>query len=234
MTRVLRVGISTLAVLVASTAVQAQTLLAADEIRGAPPPEESLVIGRGPYAAVPPPGVYGGRGDETIPPFEIARMLRASGFEPLGAPVRRRFVYTISAIDPEGYDGRVVVDAHTGRIMRFIPAEAVDDMAEAYGPAGFPPPPPIVSTRPGLRPPAASPRIAGRPAPPAVVKPEPRRIEAPRPQQSAAVQPSDATSDRGKAGAAVAARPAPVIAGTPPASVQLQPTQAMPPVQGLE
>ena len=49
-------------------------------------------------------------------------MLRDNGFSPLGIPRLRGFVYTIAAIDRGGADGRLIIDARNGRIIRFLPA----------------------------------------------------------------------------------------------------------------
>jgi len=213
-----------------AAAVQAQTLVA-DEIRTPYPPDGMVVPGRGPYA--PPPGAVRGSYDAAMPPFEVVRIVRATGYEPLSAPVRRNWVYTISAIDPDGYDGRVVLDARTGRIMRFIPADISDEqVVGAYGPPGLPPPPgppPIerMNARTSLRPPAPVPHVASRT--PQAPKAESRTVgsAAPPQQQSASTQahPEDAKAELKPA--------APVRPVEAKPSVQLQPTQDMPPVQGL-
>ena len=49
-------------------------------------------------------------------------MLRDNGFSPLGIPRLRGFVYTIAVIDRGGEDGRLIIDARNGRIIRFLPA----------------------------------------------------------------------------------------------------------------
>ena len=49
-------------------------------------------------------------------------MVRENGFSPLGIPQRRGLVYTIAVIDRGGGDGRLIIDARTGRIIRFLPA----------------------------------------------------------------------------------------------------------------
>ena len=49
-------------------------------------------------------------------------MLRDNGFSPLGIPRLRGFVYTIAVIDRGGEDGRLIIDARNGRIIRFMPA----------------------------------------------------------------------------------------------------------------
>lgn len=228
-------SVTTCVVVLGAVAVQAQTLVA-DEIRTPYPPDSMVVPGRGPYA---PPGAVRSSTDEAMPAFEVVRIARATGYEPLGAPVRRNWVYTISAIDPDGYDGRLVLDARTGRIMRFIPAEISDEQViGAYGPPGLPPPPgppPVerMNARTSLRPPAPVPHVASRtPQAPkteskADLKTEPRTVgsSAP-PQPSTQARPEDARAEVKPAATARAIEAKP--------SVQLQPTQDMPPVQGLD
>ena len=189
----------------------------------------------GPYAAVPPE-VPGPRyGPTLLPAREVYMIVRESGFLPLGIPQQRGFVYTISVIDRGGDDGRLVIDARTGRIVRFMSAYRMGDnfnesLTVTYGPVG--PLPPVSAIRGVPRPPGAVPQIASR-APSAVPIPKaspPRdgRPLAAKPapeQQSAAVQtkPADATPQIA-APAVVEPKPAP----------QILPTQEMPQAQGLE
>jgi hypothetical protein len=180
-----------------------------------------------------------------MPATEVYTVLRENGFLPLGIPQQRGFVYTISVIGRGGGDGRLVIDARTGRIIRFMPAHRMgdnfnDDLSGNYGPAG--PLPPVVAVRGPPRPPASVPHVASRtPSVPMPKASPPRAGEPPKPlaarpasepaQQSAAVQgkPADAAPtaapQQAAAPAAVEAKPAP-----PP----LAPTQEMPKAQGLE
>ena len=57
-----------------------------------------------------------------LPLTEVYAVLRENGFSPLGIPRLRGFVYTIAVIDRGGEDGRLVIDARNGRIIRFMPA----------------------------------------------------------------------------------------------------------------
>ena len=61
-------------------------------------------------------------GPALLPPQEVYTVLRENGFSPLGVPQQRGFVYTIAVIDRGGEDGRLVIDARNGRIVRFMPA----------------------------------------------------------------------------------------------------------------
>ena len=98
---------------------------------------------------------YGGRGgpppphapfDGAMPSYEVAAILRSAGFLPLGGPTRRGGFYVVSAVHPRGDDGRVVIDAYSGRIVRFVPAADVtrasrgDEMVLVYQGPTFPPP----------------------------------------------------------------------------------------------
>jgi hypothetical protein len=198
----------------------------------------------GPYAGMPPeaPPRYG-HGPTLLPPREVYTIVRESGFSPLGIPQQRGFVYTISVIDRGGDDGRLVIDARTGRIIRFMPAHRMDDnfnddMTGSYGPVG--PLPPVGTVRGPPRPPESIPHVASRtPSVPMPKAAPPRAGEvkplaarpAPEPaQQSAAVQPKPA--DAAQTAAPQAAAPAAVEAK--PAAPPIQPTQEMPKMQGLE
>ena len=195
----------------------------------------------GPYAAMPPEIPAPRYGPTLLPPTEVYTILRESGFLPLGIPQQRGLVYTISVIDRGGDDGRLVIDARNGRIIRFMPAYRMgdnfnEDLRGTYGAVGAPPP---VSTAGGPpRPPASVPHVASRtpsvPIPRAAplrageAKPPAAKPAAAPAQQSAAVQakPADAQTPPQVA--------APATVEAKPAAPQIQPTQEMPKVQGLE
>jgi hypothetical protein len=192
---------------------------------------------QGPYAAMPPDAPvprYGyGYGPRLLPPQEVYTVLRDGGFSPLGAPRQHGLVYTIAAIDRAGDDGRLVIDARNGRILRFMPAGRMggnfdEDQMVTYGPAG---PPPMHPVRGGPRPPAAIPHVASRTVPLPKASPHSGDALAPAaapPQQSAAMQAKPAEPQ--------AAPPvsAPAVAAAKPAAPQILPTQEMPKVQGLD
>lgn len=98
--------------------------------RGVMPPPMPSPYG-GPVVVVPPPPpmmrppvVTGVPPYEPgIPSYEVVHILRTTGFLPLGAPMRRGRFYVIAAIHPNGDDGRVTIDAMTGRFVRFVPAD---------------------------------------------------------------------------------------------------------------
>jgi hypothetical protein len=195
-----------------------------------------------PYAAMPPgmpsPRYYGA--PMLLPPQEVYRIVRDNGFSPLGIPQQRGFVYMIAVIDRDGYDGRLVVDARTGRILHFRPADRMggyfnEDLTGAYGSTG--PLPPVDAVRGPPRPPGYVPQVASRnpsavplprPAPPHASEMKPLAAKpAPEPvQQSAAVQAKPADPAPPAA--------APAVIEAKPAAPQIQPTQPMPKMQGLE
>jgi len=72
---------------------------------------------------VPPPypgTVYPGDG-MILPPYEVAAIVRSTGLEPLGRPVRQGQAYAVRAVDEAGEEVRVIVDARLGRIVKVIP-----------------------------------------------------------------------------------------------------------------
>ena len=230
----------------------------------------------GPYAAMPPEVAAPGYGPSLLPPREVYTVLRESGFSPLGIPRQRGPFYVISVIDRRGDDGRLVIDARDGQIVRFVPAYRMGvnfrgDMPTTSGPAAAPPPVGNLSGVP--RPPASVPKVASRlPATVPLPKASPQHRDeakplaqkpAPEPaQQSAALptKPGDAPATPQVAPAVIEAKPAgppaqpkqqsaavqtkpadapatpqtapPVVEAKPAA--QIQPTQPMPQVQGLE
>jgi hypothetical protein len=171
-----------------------------------------------------------------LPPMEVYTIVRESGFSPLGIPQQRGFIYTISVINRDGDDGRLIIDSRTGRILRFMPAFRMsdnfnDEMTVSYGPVG---PPPAVSDLRPSSPPVAARRVVSRtplpvpramPRAAAAAKPLAAKPVSPPPQRSAAVQAKPDVVP-------VAAAPATVDA-KPPAP-PIQPTQDMPQAQGLD
>lgn len=194
----------------------------------------------GPYAAMPPDAPvprYPGYGPRLLPPQEVYTVVRESGFSPLGIPQQRGLIYTISVIDRGGDDGRLVIDARTGRILRFVRASRMgdnfnDELSGTYGPVGPLPPPPAATVR--GPPPSASappPRVASRTPLVPLPKPAPHASAAPKPQATAPAQRSAVVQAKPADTAPQAAAPAAVA---PPPAAAPQPTQEMPKAQGLE
>lgn len=173
--------------------------------------------GAGPYAAMPQEAPGPGTAPQPLTPAEITATVRVRGYVLLGHPQQRGIVYTVSAIDPAGDDGKLVVDARSGRIIRFLPAYRLGDRSNeeldtAYGPVG--PLPPIPgSTRRVPRPPLPVPHVAHR-----ALMPPPKPPAQPRaaPAQQSALAPAVTPP--------VEAKP----------SVQILPTRQMPAAQGLD
>ncbi|WP_063686983.1 hypothetical protein [Bradyrhizobium stylosanthis] len=188
----------------------------------------------GPYgppdAAPPPPPRYGygygyeerGPAPALLPATEVYAVLRDNGFSPLGIPRLRGNVYTIAVIDRRGDDGRLVIDARDGRILRFMPAADAYGMAPSYeeravapyGPQTALPPPTVVRSGPP-RPPAAIPHVAKRAVP--LPKAAPQRGETP----VAAVKPAEPAQQA----------QAPEVKASEAKAPQAQPAQAQPPQQ---
>jgi len=212
-----------------------------------------------PPVAVPAPpprygygGGYGGYGygyaPALLPPQEVYTIIREAGFSPLGIPQQRGYVYTIAVIDRDGEDGRLVIDARSGRILRFVPAwQNGAGFGGAWNSADVPPGalPPTIAVRGAPRPPALVPHVASRSVPvpkpsPVAAKPamepaKPVAEAAARPAAEPASQPAAAAPAR-TADAAPAATAAPATIGQVPArpAPTILPTQDMPKVQALE
>jgi hypothetical protein len=229
----------------------------------------------GPYVGgpppVPPPGYYGpppaygppaayapppGYGQPLLPVQEVYAVLRDNGFSPLGAPYQRGLTYVIAVIDRGGEDGRLVIDARNGRIIRFTPAFRWSNGYYGgrngyYGDRYAPPPPygppgvlpPMAPVSGDARPPASVPHLASRSVP----LPQPKPTVAGKPpevaaQKSASVEMKPAVPAPKPAAPATvqaAASPAPAPAASAPVAEPkpapaIAPTQPMPKVQGLE
>jgi hypothetical protein len=208
----------------------------------------------GPYAAMPPeaprPGY--GYGPTLLPSTEVYTVVREAGLSPLGIPHLRGFVYTIAVIDRSGNDGRLIIDARTGRIIRLVSAHGSgdnfnDDPAVVYGAPGSLPPPTNVRGAP--RPPRTIPHVASRTVPvpkasPLAGKPATEPAAKPAPEQAQQQTPAPPQTPPPQQTAATAPKPA--EAQTPPPAAattstaqakptaQIAPTQDMPKVQGLE
>lgn len=237
---------------------------AASDIEGpyadAPPPLPR-VPAYGPPAAYGPPPAYGAGpaeyGAPLLPPTEVYAVLRENGFSPLGVPRLRGLFYSISAINRRGGDGRLVIDARDGRIVRFVPAEHFGGYGGGYGgygdgyyggaprPSyGYGPIEPMTRLDGAPRPPAAIPKIASRmpqqvPMPKAAPSKSTDRLTDVKPLADK-LTPAPAPAPIQQS-AAVQAKPADTPPATPPATTAeakpapaIQATQPMPKVQGLE
>lgn len=207
------VGCLTAAVIVMAGGAQAQVL---PPMRG--DVRVSDVEEPGPYGAMPPriyvPGPSYGSGPRygegytpsVLPPHEIYAVIREAGFSPLGAPQQRGLVYTVAAVDRRGEDGRMVIDARTGRILRFMPAYQMGDrmnqeVVARYGPEAAMP------ELPQYRRPPFDPKAAGNAAPAAT----------PAPKQKVASQTATVPLPKAPPVKAVATPAKPVAVEKPPA-----------------
>lgn len=234
----------------AATSANAQTVITAD---GHAPRYSAVSDFDGPYAAMPPGAP--GYGPRLLPAPEVYTVLRDNGFSPLGAPHQRGFFYSIAVLDRSGGEGRLVIDARDGRIVRYM--QGYQDDAAAYGPPRDPPPV-ISAVRGPPRPPASVPHVASRTPGVPLPKAMPQRSDEPQTVGKAVEPAKDAAKDavkvesakpsepkspesvpqsvaQNKPAAAPAAPPA-VIEAKPEVkpAPQIQPTREMPKVQDLE
>jgi hypothetical protein len=121
----------------------------------------------GPYAAMPPeaPAPGYGYGPTLLPAREVYTVVRENGFSPLGVPQQRGMFYVISVVDRGGDDGRLVIDARNGRMVRFTPAyrtgyNSSQEVPVIYGSGTTLPP--MSNARGVPRPPASVPQVASR------------------------------------------------------------------------
>jgi len=202
-----------------------------------------------PYAAAPrpvpgphfEPGPRYGYGPSLLPSTEVYSVLRDNGFSPLGIPRLRGFVYTIAAIDRGGADGRLIIDARNGRILRFMPAyrlggdNSYEEQSALRGPLGAQPP---QVQPPQAQAPQASDQVQAAPRPSRPAHVASRTVPMPKASPLAA-KPAPAPVQQAAAPApksAEAQAAAPVTSGAAPAkpAPSIAPTGEMPTAQGLE
>jgi len=106
----------------------------------------AMLLAASGHAQSPPPAPLPAPG--FMPPYEVTKMIRSAGFEPLAPPLREGTTYVLRATDFRGILMRVVVDARSGAIRavnRIVPGPApygqVGMVAAPYGmpPAYVPP-----------------------------------------------------------------------------------------------
>ena len=187
-----------------------------------------------PYVA-PPPYAYE---PATLPPQEVYVVLRENGFLPLGVPRLHGWVYAIAAMDRTGENGRLLIDARSGRIIRFMPdywrgGQFEEGLSGTLGPESALLPPTAIRGVP--RPPLPIPSAENRAAVP-LPTPKPTAGD---PTESTRHSAADARTGAEIRTTPLAAPPAQASATVgevkpkPPAP-QILPTQEMPKVQGLE
>ena len=166
-----------------------------------------------------------------VPPREVMRMLRQTGYDVLSRPRLRGAIFSVVVVTPQGEDGRIFVDARDGRLLRFVLGYALTGRTEeevgiAYnpptgGPLRKPQPlqPKTASRAPttaGIAPSASQPA-----APSAASRPATATTSVPTPQTQANARPVDA-------------RPADAKPADAKPALVIQPTRELPPVLGLE
>ena len=166
---------------------------------------------------------------DALPPYEVATIIRSSGFIPVGRPVRRGHFYEIQAIDPYDMNVRVAVDARSGRILSVEDATLAAAYARGPVPYGLRPPPYRLGWAfHGEPPPPLPPRAIPGTRATRAVAPLPRvRPETAAPPAQLAAKPAEVT------GSTPAAKPpeATSPAATKPAETA---PSALPPVQPLD
>ncbi|MGJ4930559.1 hypothetical protein ACQR1I_26860 [Bradyrhizobium sp. HKCCYLS2038] len=151
-----------------------------------------------------------------LPVHEVYAILRDNGFSPLGAPRQRGNVYVVAVLDRDGEDGKLVVDARSGRILRFVRAsqwgEDYERMRfEPRGGLDRLPPPTVIRADPRVVPPSpVAPRVANAmPAQSPKVPTPAARPVAPAPQ-TAALNPKPVEAAKAVAPKAADIKPAEV------------------------
>ena len=166
-------------------------------------------IGTGSVSAQPvPPGYYPAPDDGAgLPPQEVAAIVRSTGLEPLGRPLRQGPVYVARALDPSGQEVRVIINAQMGRVVRVVPVTM-----PPYGVPVVRPPGRIVMAPdgygPGPRGPSADGMQLGGPLQGATAAAPPAGPPLPRPRPKLAETDQPATTGT----AARPAKPAPAPA----------------------
>jgi pyruvate/2-oxoglutarate dehydrogenase complex dihydrolipoamide acyltransferase (E2) component len=197
---------------------------------GGPPPAPAPGYYGAPPAYGPPPAAYApppGYGAPLLPIQEVYAVLRDNGFSPLGAPFQRGLTYVIAVIDRGGEDGRLVIDARNGRIIRFTPAFRSNgyygdrngyygERSGYYGDRYAPPPP---YGPPGVLPPMAP--ISGD-ARPQVSAPHmaSRAVPLPQPKPAVAGKQPEVTPQKSASVETKPAAPTPKPAAAPASAVQ--------------
>jgi len=126
-----------------------------------------------------------------LPPYEVAAIVRSTGLEPLGRPVRQGQAYAVRAIDDAGEEVRVIVDARLGRIIKVVPLMDPRYAMPLLRPPAFGRPPRPVAMVPdggiegpllnapgagGLGPTAGAPHEPPAPAGPPLPRPRPKIV----------------------------------------------------------
>jgi hypothetical protein len=193
-------GVVFVACLLAATPCRAQVLAQALAQVPAPPPAA-------PPVTQPVTGF--------VSSYEITRIARSAGFDPLAPPLREGTIYVLRATDYRGILMRVVIDARTGAIRdanRIVPGpgrygqfgvaspyDPADFDAPDFAPSSLQPPPAFAPTQTSLPPPhpgaVGSPPLP-RPRPAALKPPLGSEVSTAAPPPVAAPQAAPATAKK--------------------------------------
>lgn len=104
---------------------------------------------------------------DLLPPYEVSTIVASMGMRPLDRPIWRNGRYVIDAIDRNGREVRVVLDAHDGQVIAVRPRMREYGYEPRYAPP--PPPPPQAYPRGAPYDPRYDQRYGVPPMPPAAV-----------------------------------------------------------------
>lgn len=103
---------------------------------------------------------------DLLPPYEVSTIIASMGMRPLDRPVWRNGRYVVNAIDRNGREVRVILDAHDGQVIAVRPRMRDYVYEPRYG---APPPPPEAYPRGAPYDPRYDQRYGAPPVPPAAV-----------------------------------------------------------------
>ena len=83
--------------------------------------------------ALSAPAAAQGYGPGGLPPHEILTILRSTGLDPLGQPMRRGPNYVLRAIDERDREVSVVVSARSGDVLSVMPVQTASRMPPPRG-----------------------------------------------------------------------------------------------------
>jgi hypothetical protein len=83
--------------------------------------------------ALSAPAAAQGYGPGGLPPHEIITILRSTGLDPIGQPVRRGPNYVLRALDDNDREVSVVVSARSGDVLSVTPVQSASRMTPSGG-----------------------------------------------------------------------------------------------------
>jgi hypothetical protein len=124
-----------------ASAASAQSVSSPPPSPSAPAAVEPPATPNSPAALDPPPpaaalNAPAPPSEPGMPPQRVVAMVRASGFDPIGRPVRHGNLYVQRAVDANAVEYRLVIDSLTGRTVSVRPIGMFGPYATgpAYGP----------------------------------------------------------------------------------------------------